>query len=130
MQSRAHTKDITSRVETFVENCINVKIHGNSDSTKGEVAVAAAPMWNKSESEFVFDDNCGEYRWCRVEYRHRLFINNTLTLTTTPFVIVCLMIIFFYICNVTACVVLLVQSSSKVVELELSIILLPLLAPF
>ncbi len=127
-----HTKDITSRVETFVENCMNVKIHGNSDSTKGEVAVAAAPMWNKSESEFVFDDNCGEYRWCHVEYRHRLFINNTLTLTltTTPFVIVCLMINFFYICNVTACVVLLVQSSSKVVELELSIIPLPLLAPF
>ncbi len=89
-------KDITSRVETFVENYASVNIHidrdgTDNDSMKGAVTVISA--WSKSENEFDIDNNCGE-----LVLRGRpdgLFINDnlTLTLTTTPFV-VCLMIIY------------------------------------
>ncbi len=56
-------KDITSRVETFVENYVSVNIHIDRDgpddgSMKG--AVTATSTWSKSKHEFDIDDNCGE----------------------------------------------------------------------
>eukprot|EP01084_Bolivina_argentea_P260872 440677_1 len=61
LQLPKRLEDITSRVETFVENYVSVNIHIDRDGTDNDSmkgAVTAISAWSKSENEFDIDNNC------------------------------------------------------------------------